>query len=108
MRKIKFRAWNGKVMSFFTLKEMADDMGYVNVENVMQYIDLKDETGREIYEGDLLKIKMGDTWQTKPYEVKGMQELYADRINTDNYMRITEMKIIGNIYENNKQMGKRG
>lgn len=73
-REIKFRAWHekrrimleyGSVMSFhqflITPDGLVYDKGVLQPITLMQYTGLKDKNGREIYEGDIVKI-MKDDW----------------------------------------------
>jgi len=117
MRKIKFRAWDKKLNRFddrFPL-ELRDfgKLGYTIANNdfvFQQYIGLKDRSGREIYEGDVL----GE--EEEPFAVVVWDEEGArfglkfpnDHIDKsrmtlidwfDNW-KYRNWRVIGNIYEN--------
>lgn len=65
-REIKFRVWDVTNGMVFDPAFMVPQAGQVGINdmlgvlpNVMQYTGLKDDLGGEIYEGDILRIKLG-------------------------------------------------
>ncbi|MEW4154370.1 YopX family protein [Bacillus thuringiensis] len=126
MRKIKFRVWDGNLMHnvselHFCMGPKLDGnglkfygpgvgQGWVDGKNVhlMQYTGLKDKNGKEIYEGDILKIvsnfELREDMQNQAVTYKegffstyewALFELLRNRKD-----RKQTFEIIGNIYEN--------
>ena len=63
MRKIKFRAWQGEIMIPYSLlknRRLIDTFIEKDNWNILQYTGLKDKNGKEIYEGDILKMNPDD------------------------------------------------
>lgn len=108
MREIKFRAWDGKRMTFwennvpffsFRKEEMP----------VMQFTGLKDKNGKEIYEGDVIcfvEDVVAETIGGYPrYEPEGkfvevkIPDIFV-ALNNEEIPPVSELEIIGNIYEN--------
>jgi len=129
MREIKFRAWIKD--SWLYEKEEDNPMIYnwqdtIFVESmafqpddipIMQYTGLKDRTGREIYEGDIVESKLYPFYTDEGRNYLGVIEWfdgdacwYLDmRVVSDRVRgyavggmlsEYRELEVIGNIYEN--------
>ena len=124
MREIKFRAWDGKNkrmvyafwvaslsgLPFWTVQqdEVGKEIKIMPINSkfiLMQYTDLKDRTGKMIFEGDILRST------TKHHDPNILRDVRWDNAGftmfTDDtssgYKISSEAKrseIIGNIYEN--------
>ena len=123
MREIKFRAWlkeERKMVNVETLfiginrlcfgNSKTEDLFFRDFEEVelMQYTGLKDKSGKEIYEGDIVLVKPGgvSTWYKTVVEFKE-GAFIASLIDGEDYIYIfnrgfdsNDFEIIGNIYEN--------
>ena len=132
MREIKFRAWDilySRMMyDGFSVSASGDPVGYFvepdrtpNTTRIcgewrgdstivpMQYTGLKDKNGKEIYEGDVVKIPRFDNpkllFDGKKYDVAfidGCFELYdsGGGYACDLKQVYSISEVIGNIYEN--------
>ena len=111
MREIKFRAWSG------SKKKMVEPMTIINPTNshaggdvLMQFTGLKDKNGKEIYEGDILKItcvcghtenlpvKWQDGFNGYFAEAKWQHDWSRDQLHLQWTER--DCELVGNIYEN--------
>lgn len=125
MRDIKFRAWdkNKKVMLAdysslgFTVEimdgdfivrngEIATELGGKERFSLMQYTGLKDKTGKEIYEGDIVNtFEKGRAtgFGVVVYRDGGFQ-VYDDRdtMRDANNGHESSVEVIGNVYENSE------
>ena len=122
MREIKFRAYHKERKEMFEIasidfeeKKAVLSNGVIKLLNVdfkqfelLQYTGVKDKNGKEIYEGDIVLIKLDET-STWHKTVVGFKKgaFIADLIDKEDYVYIfhhgftdDDFEIIGNIYEN--------
>ena len=110
-REIKFRAWDKehREMLYFDKMEKCDVTFYEMAREeydfiLMQYTGLKDKSGKEIYEGDIVKIKyVGDitsletiVWES-PYLLQKVKGNPEHKVVDDD---LSYSEVVGNIYEN--------
>lgn len=129
MRVPKFRAWDklrkimlpvGDLDTSYKLVYLEEDNGYrcemdFDEIELMQFTELKDKNGMEIYEGDIVKYK--SSYKTFTEEVAynnnlggfGVMDVDADIIFTfgelpkDIYL--SSLEVVGNVYENPELLG---
>ena len=119
-RKTKYRTWDkeNKVMITFNNMERCDVSFYEMARGeygfiLMQYTGLKDKSGKEIYEGDIVKVVNKKEKKAEHMQGTGVvgfntNELtfgWSKTIEGRPYQMLTwggteSVEIIGNIYEN--------
>lgn len=78
---------------------------------LMQYTGLKDKNGREIYEGDIVKIKPERAyvkWNDKYryFQLVPIGDYYFDSDVIGQALEYVEAEVIGNIYDNSELLEK--
>lgn len=118
MREIKFRAWDTykKIWTEYKIHEgivfFLDkntgiwvgkyDEGYKEFD-LMQYTGLKDENGKEIYEGDIVFESFGEKYYKVVFENGSFRaEVDEYSLDLEDYAHICE--VVGNIYESPELM----
>ena len=116
MREIKFRAWDRNQKRFVTYGYLGHDGLYYSGEGceiygsdehveAQMFTGLKDKKGKEIYEGDILKLESWVGTQQVAF-IEGAFCLadkdgnYVGDIHYIHHAGIMQSEIIGNIYEN--------
>ena len=115
MREIKFRAWDGlKMYQSHSIDEDGAMCAYGDFVNEvesperkstqMQYTGLKDKNGKEIYEGDIVRLS---GWNPEVCEVVFDRGGFCFRFKPDDTYYpdgkyLEDGEVIGNIYENPK------
>ena len=110
MRTIKFRYWSEDTKKMIDGKEA---FGILNetiqhnliVANIMQYTGLKDKNGKEVFEGDVLRLNGigGDEKECAIYQVfwNDKTASFIDKkTKTALYLIGESAEVIGNIYSN--------
>ncbi len=127
MREIKFRAWDNENKQMLEVQELDYEDSYdgqpmirttkyndyFDTEDMllMQYTGLHDKNGKEIYEGDIVKVRKYSSFETEVVKFdKGC--FYAGMhygSSTRTTLKLIQPKmteVIGNIYENKELLNE--
>ena len=126
-REIKFRAWHKDLKKMFKIGQITLEKGTWNFEPndrdfigmsipsqpsfvLMQYTGLHDKNGKEIYEGDILKVYYKGMSGVGYVEYDNDYCEYKIIINTDkdyfSLWKSIDLEKIGNIYDNPELLGE--
>lgn len=108
MKINKFRVWDVNFEDMFDADNimldrndsLSNQINDCDKYKFMQFTGLVDINEIEVYEKDIIEIKMGGDWQVTPRLVKNIWDVYLWINESDIYLRVNSIKIIGNIYQN--------
>lgn len=124
-REIKYRAWlkdeNRMINNIASIRQDTKCIYYDNNElfsyerssfddiELMQYTGLKDKNGVKIFEGDIVKCKIGNVdFEGYVYFYGGRFEFidFEDDEETEFLCYCDDLEVIGNIYENKELLNE--
>lgn len=122
MKEIKFRAWNPdnknhpmvqNALFRCDARELLQGEGIYKNWVLMQFTGVTDSNGREIYEGDIVAIGVGDKtednlimrviYDAPTFRLVNANNTYGNfNIVTlkDSYRKVIKQEVIGNIFQN--------
>ena len=123
--KPRFRAWDKLNNEMYVVEQINfnhgefESIGYgitflrgADKVILMQSTGLKDKNGQEIFEGDIVKMAKDVYSEPTYYEVVrhygGAYRLESKQHGCELWLRHTDCEVVGNVYENQEYLKKRG
>ena len=115
MRTIKFRAWNKNTKRMIDWQEILNEWTELKwvfddpVMELMQFTGLTDKNGKEIYEGDIVRLNYhydsygrNETNELRNYVVEWWNKAgsWSLKESGKTFDEVTKGEVMGNIYEN--------
>lgn len=117
MRELKFRGWNSKDKTMEMPSSFGGDIELVdyiegmlchNNDVIMQYTGLKDINGKDIYEGDIVRVTVNPNFSTRDRTKSKAVVKWLDRYagfyiceeGGVSWSFTPDIEVLGNIYEN--------
>lgn len=98
-RVIKFRAWDGEKMRYWDPRTASTGFQLYDDETwkVTQFTNLSDRNGKEIYEGDIVKVR-----GVFVREVGYKEDRFCVLLGDSHLVWDKQTRVVGNIYENSE------
>ena len=107
MKENKFRAYSTVTeemipsysLAFDYYEPLCDQLKGSDELIIMQYTNIKDINGTEVYEKDIVKVQIEGCLQSKPQLVNNIWDIHLWLNDSDHYYGVQKVEVVGNLYE---------